>query len=133
MVEARKLHLKRVFHADRSRVFEAWVKPDLMVQWLAPGDMSVASVSCEAEVGGSYRIEMGRVESSAQRQNTAVAGTYRKIVSGNLRCLTWGWPGDLTPETLLEVEFRDVGNGTEASLTQTGFVEQEACDEHRAG
>jgi hypothetical protein len=81
VIEDRKLHLKKVFHADRSRVFDAWIKPDLMVQWLAPGDMSVASVTCEGEVGGSYRIEMGRVESSAAFHN----GQFMQSGGGKMR------------------------------------------------
>jgi uncharacterized protein YndB with AHSA1/START domain len=133
MAEGISFQIKRVFNADRGLVFAAWTQAELMGRWLAPGDMLVTSVNFEAKLGGRYRIEMGRAEGSAKCQSSAVAGTIKNIVANDLVWFTWGWPSDSTPETLLMVDFHDVSGGTEVSLTQTGFAEQERCDQHRAG
>jgi uncharacterized protein YndB with AHSA1/START domain len=37
-------------------VYRAWLEPDLVRQWLAPGDLRVTRIEIDERVGGHYRI-----------------------------------------------------------------------------
>lgn len=63
----RELAITRRFNAPPRRVFEAWTRPELFMQWWAPKSMGVPLLSCamDARVGGGYRLEFGHDASSA--------------------------------------------------------------------
>jgi uncharacterized protein YndB with AHSA1/START domain len=51
-----ELRIQRTIPAERDRVYRAWLDPELLRQWLAPGEMTVTRVEADARVGGVYRI-----------------------------------------------------------------------------
>ena len=53
------VELSRVVRAPRSRVYRAFLEPDLVARWLAPGGGSVvATATVDERVGGVHRVEM---------------------------------------------------------------------------
>ena len=50
------VRLERVIAASPNDVYRAWLDPDLLQQWLAPGGITVERAEVEARVGGRYRI-----------------------------------------------------------------------------
>jgi uncharacterized protein YndB with AHSA1/START domain len=50
------VRLERVIRASPHEVYRAWLDPDLLRQWLAPGGIAVERAEVEAHVGGRYRI-----------------------------------------------------------------------------
>ena len=58
MSEPIKLQMTKTIKAERSKVFEAWTKADLMKQWLAPGDLIAPSASSDPKEGGAFTIHM---------------------------------------------------------------------------
>lgn len=50
------VRLERVIPAAPDRVYRAWLEPELLCQWLAPGGLEVARVEVDARAGGHYRI-----------------------------------------------------------------------------
>ena len=54
----RELVVTRMFNAPPRMVFEAWTRPELLMQWWAPKSFGVSFLSCEADVraGGTYRF-----------------------------------------------------------------------------
>ena len=50
------VRLERVIAAPPHDVYRAWLDPDLLQQWLAPGGITVERAEVEARVGGRYRI-----------------------------------------------------------------------------
>jgi uncharacterized protein YndB with AHSA1/START domain len=81
--------VERTFAAPPHRVYRAWLDPDLLRLWLAPGDMEVTHAEVEERVGGRYRIwqahrgvPMGGCE-----------GTVLELVPDERIVLSWGWSG----------------------------------------
>jgi uncharacterized protein YndB with AHSA1/START domain len=50
------VRLERVIPASPDEVYRAWLDPDLLRRWLAPGGITVERAEVEARVGGRYRI-----------------------------------------------------------------------------
>jgi uncharacterized protein YndB with AHSA1/START domain len=122
------LTVKRIIKAQRSKVFAAWTKPELVKRWYAPGTMSVPMAAVDFRVGGEYRIEM-----KDHSESYIATGTYQEIVPDELISFTWGWQGDPSPQTLVVVQFKDVDGGTEVTLTHDRFVNTESRDKHQDG
>jgi uncharacterized protein YndB with AHSA1/START domain len=51
-----EVRLQRTIQAPPARVYRAWLDPDMLCRWLAPGSMSVTRVEGDERVGGTYRI-----------------------------------------------------------------------------
>jgi uncharacterized protein YndB with AHSA1/START domain len=50
------VRLERVIPALPREVYRAWLNPDILRRWLAPGGMSVKHAEVEPRVGGHFRI-----------------------------------------------------------------------------
>jgi len=50
------VRLERVIPASAHDLYRAWLDPDLLQRWLAPGGITVERAEVEARVGGRYRI-----------------------------------------------------------------------------
>jgi uncharacterized protein YndB with AHSA1/START domain len=51
-----EIRMQRTIPAPPDRVYRAWLEPDLLRRWLAPGDMTVTRVEGDERVGGTYRV-----------------------------------------------------------------------------
>jgi uncharacterized protein YndB with AHSA1/START domain len=50
------VRLQRNISAPPERVYRAWLEPELLQRWLAPGAMQVVRADVDERVGGHYRI-----------------------------------------------------------------------------
>lgn len=50
------VHLERIIPASPSEVYDAWLDPDTLLLWLAPGGIQISKAEVERCVGGHYRI-----------------------------------------------------------------------------
>lgn len=124
------LQLRRAIRATPARVFQAWTTPAEMKKWKAPGDLSVAVAEVDLRVGGRYRVHMRAPDGSEHR----VGGTYRVVDPPRKLVYTWLW--DTNPkmgETVVTVEFRDVGGSTEVVLTHEFFPTEADRKDHEMG
>jgi uncharacterized protein YndB with AHSA1/START domain len=48
------VRIEETFAAPRERVFDAWVRPDLLARWYAPGGCTLHIEHVEVRPGGSY-------------------------------------------------------------------------------
>jgi uncharacterized protein YndB with AHSA1/START domain len=48
--------IRRRMPAPREVVFEAWIDPEGMQEWMCPGDVVSAEAIMDVRVGGSFRI-----------------------------------------------------------------------------
>lgn len=124
------LIIRKTFAAPRAKVFEAWIKPDQLKQWFAPNDTYLVPVAAvDLKVGGTYRIGM----KPQDRDTLSVAtGVYREIRPPEKLVFTWAWEGQ-PGETLVTVEFRDLGNATEVMLKHEYFPDAQTRDKHSEG
>ena len=74
----RELVVTRTFNAPARIVFEAWTRPELLMQWWAPKSIGISFLSCETDVrtGGAYRFVFGH---PASEQPMAFFGRYIEV------------------------------------------------------
>ncbi|WP_168171485.1 SRPBCC domain-containing protein [Lacimicrobium sp. SS2-24] len=122
-----KLEIK--FDAPVEALFEAWYKPELLLQWFAPGDMTLTQAMSNFSVGGKYRIMM----QDAQYQQYQITGEYLQIDENKLLEFTWqlNEQPPLTKVTLLFDKLNDATSSLtliHSDLTDSGM--QQHYQEH---
>jgi uncharacterized protein YndB with AHSA1/START domain len=130
--ESLNLTLSRTFPAPRERVFAAWTDPEQIVKWFGPETCRVLDAKVDLRVGGRYRFQV----SSSQCGETAVYGQYREVTPPGKLVYTWQWESDLdfvNRETLVTVEFIDLGGSTELRLTHENLPNTESGGNHEHG
>ena len=112
--------LRRTIPARRGEVFRAWTDPAELKRWWARPGFTVVDAQVDLRIGGGFRIQtrpdVGNVFS--------VFGTYREVRPPERLVYTWAWQGTRMDgiETLVTVDFREAGPGTEIFLmTHEGF------------
>ncbi len=50
------VRIERTLSASAHRVYRAWLEPELIGRWMAPGSYEVTRVEVEERVGGRYRV-----------------------------------------------------------------------------
>jgi uncharacterized protein YndB with AHSA1/START domain len=126
------LQLKRTFQARRTQVFRAWTDPEVLKHWWGPGHgFSVPEVQVDLRTGGTYRVAMR----NARGEVFHFSGTYREVRPPERLVYTWRWerPEMDIGETLVTVEFHDLGTSTEVVITHDLFPTQAARDQHEGG
>lgn len=125
------LRLSRVIKADRDSVFRAWTEAGQLKQWACPEGASISDVAVDLRIGGRYRIRMKGAEGAV---HTAV-GEYRAIQPPERLVYTWDWEEEdhAVGETLVTVEFNEMGGSTEVVLTHELFPNGEAKKAHEEG
>ncbi len=123
------LTLNRVINAPVEAVYTAWTDPEVLRQWLAPGDAIVTRAVADLVVGGTFLIEMR----GAEGRRFVTRGVYREIVPNRRLVHTWRWEGS-DVESLVTVEFEPESVGTtRLTLTHSLFTQEAARDEHERG
>jgi uncharacterized protein YndB with AHSA1/START domain len=126
------LVIRRTYDVPPQRVYEAWTNPDLARQFLCPAGMTTGEVSMDVRAGGSYRIEM----LTPQGEPYVAYGVYREVVPASRLSMTWQWEEDNPDEvheTLLTLEFKPHGSGTEFILTHERLRNMESRASHEHG
>jgi glutathione S-transferase len=130
------LTITRVIRAPRQKVFDAFIKPDLVRQWMGPRGFKVTALDMEPRAGGRYRLTMQH----RMGDISTVNGTYKEISPPERIVFTWKWEGDhgsKLPDTLVTVTFTERkgehGAETEVQLLHSGFPATEARDAHDGG
>ena len=71
----REIVMKRVFDAPRDLVFEAWTKPEHLLQWFGPHSCPLVACEIDFRVGGAWRY----ILRGADGRDMAMRGVYREI------------------------------------------------------
>jgi uncharacterized protein YndB with AHSA1/START domain len=125
------LEIERVLPVRRPQVFAAFADPDMLTQWWGPEGFRIGSLDFRPHPGRAYRIEMQPPEGEAFH----LIGEFREVDPPVRIAFTFVWepanPDDV--ETLAALEFRDLGDSTEVSLTQGPFKTEGRWDLHREG
>jgi uncharacterized protein YndB with AHSA1/START domain len=122
----------RRIDAPREDVFRAWTDPEQLRRWWGPGEFTCPEAEVDLRPGGAYRLVM---------QPTAgdpfvVGGVYREVDPPARLVYTWRWetgPAADGRESLVTVEFRDLGGRTELALTHTEFPASHGPAPYRMG
>jgi glutathione S-transferase len=126
-----RLVIKRHFKAPPDKVFAAFTEKALMQAWFGPETATVPHCEVDARVGGKYRVELHNPAGSVH----VLAGEFREIRPPERLVYTWGWLQGTgrSPETLVTLTFAARDGGTDLTVEQTGFLDQDARDRHEHG
>lgn len=126
-----ELVIDRTFAAPRALVFKAWTQPEHIARWWGCGHKQDIKVTNDLRVGGGFRAEMTLDDGSTH----IISGTYLEIEEPSRLKFTWTWRnGDAKgSDTIVTIDFDDVGDATRMLFSHENFNTIEECDGHRDG
>ena len=131
------IRLSRVLHAPRERVFDAWTSAELLSLWWGPKDFQGISAKADPRPGGEFAIDIRGPDGKVHR----MAGLFTEVVPPELVCLEIRHrqlkgaaerPEGYIP-TYVRVELREHAEGTELTLTHTGFLDAAVATSFNGG
>lgn len=123
------LTLKRRYKAKPARVFAAWTRPEALMAWFGPAEVTVQSAEVDLTVGGRFRVVMQGLDGEMHR----VGGVYREIVPDARLVFSWAWETTPERESLVTVTMAADGDGTLLTLYHEQFFDAAARDRHEHG
>jgi uncharacterized protein YndB with AHSA1/START domain len=128
-VSKTSVSVKRLLPADVGRVFEAWSSAEAMSRWFVVDPGWTVKATNDFRVGGKYRVEM--------RQNDGTVflalGEYVEIAPPRKLVFTWGSALPVIERSLVTIELRQVGSGTELTLTHENLPDTDEGRAHSVG
>jgi uncharacterized protein YndB with AHSA1/START domain len=110
--------VRRTIAASPEVLFDAWLDPISLSQWMRPGSIRSTQARVDARVGGEYEIIM-RGDANPIRHH----GVYLTIDRPRRLVFTWVSPPTEDRETLVTVEFIPRGKATEIVVTHEQLPE----------
>ena len=125
------LHVVRRFDAPRERVFRAFTDPEEIPLWFGEEGGATWVVKTDLREGGGF-VFRGTYRGTGWE----VKGTYREVRVPERVVFTWketmaGAPPSV--ESLVTVDFRDLGGKTEVALTHERDVDEKERRGHEEG
>ncbi len=119
----------RTIPAPRKEVFEAWLSPDALAEFIRPmPEMTVPKVEVDAREGGAFLIVM-----QAGGEEIPHRGEYRTINRYEPLAFTWISRATI-PGSLVTIDFVERGpSETEVTLHHVGFPSEEMRGNHEKG
>jgi uncharacterized protein YndB with AHSA1/START domain len=120
--------IRRRMPAPREIVFESWIDPEGLHEWMCPGDVVSAEATLDVRVGGSFRIVMKGTD-----RDHVHTGTYQVVERPSKLVFTWSAdniPGEMT---LVTVELFPHGDESELMLTHERFPKTDVAKRYEGG
>ena len=122
-----RISIRRKMPAPREVVYDAWIDPQGIREWMCPGDVTSAEAVLDVRVGGSYRIVM-----KGKERNHVHTGVYQVVEPNAKLVFTWTQEGNEVT-TLVTVEFLVHGNESELVLTHERFTKPDVAQRYENG
>ncbi|TDD54681.1 SRPBCC domain-containing protein [Kribbella antibiotica] len=119
-----EIRIERVLSATIGRVYDAWTRAELLMQWYCPNPQLELKVQADVQVGGEYVVEMGP---------HVVRGSYLEVEPPHRLAFSWAWDGSSDEPTHVQVDLSEVADGTLMVLSHTGFANAEDAANHQLG
>ncbi len=124
--------LNFVLNMPTSIAYAAFHDPELLFEWMAPGDCMVSQVANNFAEGGRYRIKM--LEPTGGEMS--LTGEYVSIVEDEKLEFSWAWEDNHEESimTHVDVTFKQVNEeAVEVTLVHSGFMNEQERDQHQYG
>jgi uncharacterized protein YndB with AHSA1/START domain len=95
-----KVVIRRTIPAAVDELFDAWLDPESLAQWMRPGAVSHSTARVDARVGGAFEVVMHDVNGPLRHY-----GEYRAIERNRKLVFTWHSDATHDTETLVTVDF----------------------------
>lgn len=124
-----ELSITRVLAASAEEVYEAWLDPQALAQWMRPIPGGHTEASGDARVGGGFLIVM---HGNGTRYPTR--GEYLRLERPRLLEFTWYPDGDGAWKSIVTVTLKQLGaERTELTLQHRSFPTAELAAGHHDG
>lgn len=102
MSEAPTVHVQRVMPAAPGEVFDEWLDPDSLREWMCPRPVRCVTVTVEPRVGGALRFDVDDAGTSV-----LITGRFVAIERPRLLKFTWtnSYWADPTTASIVTVTF----------------------------
>jgi uncharacterized protein YndB with AHSA1/START domain len=123
------VRLQRTIAAPPDRVYRAWLDPDLLARWMAPGALDVTRAEVDERVGGHFRIWHAGREGDVG----GFEAELLELVPGQRIVFRWGFVGPdrlagPTYDSRLTITLREAPDGaTELTLVHERLDELAAA------
>ena len=128
----RVLTIERIFRAAPDVLFDAWTKPEILVRWWGPEGMTTPEYDMDVREGGAWSTVMQNVKGDRHH----CSGVYKVLDRPRHLAFTWAWrqeDGSRGHETVVDVTFDPVPEGTKMRLVQKTFADVGQRDAHSHG
>jgi len=122
-----RVSIRRNMPAPREVVYQAWIEPQGIREWMCPGDALSAEAVVDVRVGGSYRIVM-----KSKERDYVHTGVYQVVEPNAKLVFTWTQEGN-EGTTLVTVEFLPRGDESELVLTHERFAKADVAQRYQSG
>ena len=107
------VRLQRTIPAPAHAVYRAWLEPDLVRQWMAPGSLGVERVDIDERVGGRYSVW----QTDSGRSAGGFECEILELVPDERIVFRWGFVGPRRAEgpvfdSRLTITLREVDRGS---------------------
>ena len=108
------LVVRHTIRATPERLFDAWTRPEQLVEWWGPEGVTCIGPSVDVRVGGAYRIGNRMPDGS----EIWIAGVFEAVERPHLLTYTWRIEGMEGEPERVTVRFEPHGTDTEVIVTQ---------------
>jgi uncharacterized protein YndB with AHSA1/START domain len=129
MKHTQRLVVRRTIRATPERLFDAWTRPDQLVQWWGPSGVTCPQADVDLRVGGSYRI----ANLFATGETLYIAGEFQTIERPNKLVYTWRREPSEGPTELVTVLFEEHEASTEIIVIHERIADAAMMKGHEAG
>lgn len=123
-----RIVVRRRMPAPREIVYQAWIDPEGIREWMCPGDIVSAEAVLDVRVGGSFRIVMKSPDRVHEH-----TGTYQIVDPPAKLSFTWSGLENPNEITLVTVEFLAHGDESELVITHEGFTKSDVAGRYEMG
>jgi len=111
--------VRRTIAASAEDLFDAWLDPQALAEWMRPGAIQRSEARVDPRVGGAYEVIM-----HGEKGPIPHRGIYQLIDRPRRLVFTWTSPF-AGADTLVTVDFRPVEKKTEVIVTHERLPENE--------
>lgn len=122
------VEIVRTFDAPRALVWRLWSEPEHRLRWWGPEGFGLKSLDMDFREGGAWRMQMQHVSGYVHH----VHGVFREVKEPSRLSFTYVNDEDMH-ETLVVMDFIDLGTKTEMRFRQAPFTTLTARDAHGWG
>ena len=130
MSEPASAFVRRVMPAPPPVVYDEWLDPEALADWMCPRPAVPTHIECDPRVGGAYRFDI-----DDEGLRLTVTGRYLRLdrphrISFTWYCSVWG-PG--VPDSLVTVTFAPHGDDETLMTIEHTHLRPDLVDRHQGG
>ena len=130
MNDAPIVRVQRVMPATPEVVFDQWLDPESLMDWMCPRPVRCVAVAVEPSVGGSVRFDVDDSGTSV-----LITGRFLAIDRPHLLRFTWSasdWP-DPTAASVVTVAFEPLGDDQTVMSVEHSLLPPQEFDDFENG